>query len=327
MIDVAKPIGGFFEIEIGTEKARGYHEKAIALSTGRACINLILEHTKPSRCYVPYYSCDAAFEPFEICGIDYEFYGIDKNLNPVALPDLAENEYFFYINYFGTKQKTVAKLIDHYSSQLIIDDTHNFFHHGYPGLWSFTSARKYFGVPDGAYLYTPMEIALEYERFTKISIEHSVLRSLGLFQEAYKSYVNYERTLNSEIKKISIFSERLLGEVDYESVARARRSNFQFYDETLSEYNTLSFDLSEQDTPFCYPFLPAEFIDKSPFHRNNYFIPSFWSDVIKRGSEGFDTDFFISKNLFPLPVDHRYGPDDLLPLIEFLTKKVRAHEK
>lgn len=327
MIDVVRPIGGFFEIEIGSRQARGYHENAIALSTGRACINLILEHTKPSRCYLPYYSCDAAFEPFEIRGIDFEFYGIDKNFDPIALPDLGANEYFFYINYFGIKQKTVARLIHRYSSKLIIDDTHNFFHHGYSGLWSFTSARKHFGVPDGAYLYAPSEIAVDYERFTKISLEHSVQRYLGLFPAAYKSYVSYEKTLNSEINRISIFSEKLLSEVDYESAERARQSNFQFYDDILSEFNTLSFDHSDQDIPFCYPFLPVEFIDKSAFHRNNYYIPSYWEDVIERGPAGFEVDFLISRNLFPLPVDHRYGPDDLRPLIAFLIEKVRTHEE
>ena len=74
-----KTIGGFFELELPAQ-GRGYHPAAIALSTGRACISLTLECEKPSRVFIPYYCCDALFDPMEKMGIDCEFYAINEAL-------------------------------------------------------------------------------------------------------------------------------------------------------------------------------------------------------------------------------------------------------
>lgn len=315
-----EPIGGFFELEI-TSGNNFYHKNALALTNGRACMHLIVKKIESNKIYVPYYTCNALFDPLIINNIPYEFYSINENLEPLNLPHLKEQEYFLYVNYFGMKNKTVKYLIDTYHDNLILDNTHDFFHsQGYDKIWFFTSARKYFGVPDGAYLYSPKEVTDRYERFTDISINHSVNRLIGKQELSYNQFLKYEESLNSEIKSISKLSEKLLSNVDYEKVKNIRKENFEFFMGHLEEFNQLHIDYNADLTPFCYPFLPNFYIDKNIFYKNKYYIPSYWLDTTERGIEGFETEKYLSRNLLPLPIDHRYNKDDLKGLLILLLK-------
>lgn len=312
-ISCPKYIGGFFELEL-SNGAENYHKNAMALTNGRACLSLIIEKTNPLKYYVPYYSCDALYEPIK-SNCKQEFYSIDNNLEIIDLPELGRDEYLIYINYFGLKNRYVEKLKQKYGSSLIIDETHNFFKAGHKGFWSFTSARKYFGVPDGAYLYSPFEIKKKYERNTEISLEHLTERLLGRQQLAYQKFVAYEKTLGAQVKLISAVSEKLLSCVDYKKVRTARRLNYDFYQDSLSNINIWSFDNGNAD-PFCYPLLLDEAFNKVLLHENNIFIPTLWPDVLMRGDNNYNVEIEITKKLLPLPVDHRYTPNDLKVVVE-----------
>lgn len=315
-----EPIGGFFELEIPSGN-NFYHKNALALTNGRACMHLIIKKIRPKKVYVPYYTCNALFDPLTINNIPYDFYSINENLEPLELPYLREREYFLYVNYFGMKNKTVEYLIDTYHDHLILDNTHDFFNNtGYNTIWFFTSARKYFGVPDGAYLYSPIDLSGRYERFADISINHSVNRLIGKQELSHKQFLKYEESLNSEIKSISKLSEKLLSNVDYEKVKNIRKENFEFFMDRLDEFNKLRVDYNADLTPFCYPFMPNFYINKNIFYENKYYIPSYWLDTIERDREGFEFEKKLSKNLLPLPIDHRYNKDDLKRLLTLLLK-------
>ena len=141
--------------------------------------------------------------------IKYEFYPINDRFEPAELPELKNNEYFIYVNYWGIKSDTVHHLVKLYGEKLIIDNVHDFFSSGYKGIWSFNSARKYFGVPDGAYLYSPYRIKDRIERNTEISLAHCMNRLLGKQEVGFKQFLKYERSFSPEIKAVSIVSERL----------------------------------------------------------------------------------------------------------------------
>jgi hypothetical protein len=314
MNDQQKVIGGFFELELPTSSL-SYHTSAIALSTGRACLRLMIKNLKITKCYVPFYTCDALYDPFRLENVELEYYGLNEDLEPAWLPDLNQGEYFLYINYFGIKSSAVEKLIEHYSDSVLIDNTHLFFHKGYKDNWSFTSARKYFGVPDGAYLYAPMVIDLDYPRFTDASVNHNVLRLLGKQEESYKAYEAYEKSLTSEIQKISVVSERLLALIKYEDVKEIRRNNFNYLHSHLGDINKLEIDIARDDVPFAYPFIASEVVDKKAFYKENLFVPSLWFDPCRRSDPKFAFDSELSNRLLPLPVDHRYDGADMERLV------------
>ena len=83
-----------------------------------------------------------------------------------------------------------------------------------------------FAVPDGAYLYSPKDIEVDFERFVDISIDHNVQRFIGNYAAAYKKYVEYEKSLSSDIYRISSYSEKILGNVDFREVIDKRILNF-----------------------------------------------------------------------------------------------------
>ena len=82
-----KPIGGFFEFEF-SQGGTLYHQGAIPLSTGRACLNLIIQETKPKKIHVPFYVCDALLKPIIANHIPFEpvnvgeFLEQEPNYNP-----------------------------------------------------------------------------------------------------------------------------------------------------------------------------------------------------------------------------------------------------
>ena len=308
-----KPIGGFFELEV-PEKNISIHPKAYALSTGRACLMVILQHIFPEKVYIPYYTCDATIEPFIKLNIPIEFYSLDKNMYPIMTKNLKYNEYILWTNYFGVLAENTLKIKREFGTKVILDDTHNFFQSGHKGYWSFTSARKYFGVPDGAFLFAPSKIKIDASKFTGVSIRHNLLRAVGRQNEAFLAYREYERSLKCDIWMMSSISELLLNGVDKQMVMESRRKNFKYLHSKLKNFNQFSLQ-KLINTPFCYPFLPHSNIPREYLHKLGYYIPSYWPDIPTRGHSGFEFEKTLSSKLLPLPIDHRYNPSDLKGLV------------
>lgn len=319
-----KKIGGFFELEIANGNSL-FHDEAIKLSTGRACLNYVLQVIKPIKVYVPFYCCDALFEPMILNKIEYEFYKINENLEIENLPDLKPNELIIYCDFFGVKSSYTQSLISIYGNKLIIDNSHSFYQkqQGDNNV-SFTTARKYFGVPDGAFLYMPnnYKVNKPLNRNTKVSIKHNVNSLLGLQDLAYSEFTKYEKSLNSNIDKISIISEKILKTVNYKMVREIRNKNFDFYRKEFHELNTLKIEKNEEDC-FCYPLLLETPINKTDLFKDKIYIPSYWNDTTKRSnSSNFKFETKISNQLLPLPIDHRYDENDLRKVVEVIKNKI-----
>lgn len=310
-----KHIGGFFELEPAGSSSAPIHAQGHALSTGRACLAVMLARLKPTRVYVPHYTCDATLSPFMEQGISTVFYGIDKQWSPLEIPVLGEGEYFLYTNYFGLCEAQVQRLHRQFGQRLIVDDTHGFFRGRRQGLWSFTSARKAFGVPDGAYLYSPEALVLDPPKFNSVSIEHLELRRCGKQEEGFTAYQAYEASLDSRVLAISDFSRGRLAGIDYAAAARARRENFHALDRVLASRNVLNLE-PDDAVPFCYPFLPRDDISRDKLYRKQIYPPTLWTDVLKRDSPAFERH--LARELLPLPVDHRYGVVDMEFIVESL---------
>lgn len=319
-----KPIGGFFEFEIA-EGNDLYHNDAIKLTTGRACLNYALKVIKPGKIYLPFYCCNALYEPISLNGIDYEFYSIDAQLEIENLPELKNNEIIIYTDFFGIKSSYTRFLASQYSDSLLIDNSHSFFQkQEYPDNFTFTSARKYFGVPDGAFLYAPtnQKTDMTIKRNTDISIDHNILRLLGAQSEAFQKYKDYEKKLGSEIERISIFSEKVLSTLDYEKIRTIRERNFKMLHKQFGEQNRLNIDSKERD-PFCYPFLPETPLKKSDLYEEQIYIPNLWGEILNRETASeYPMECTFSIDIAPIPIDHRYGVEDMERLILQIDKQL-----
>ena len=314
-----KSIGGFFELEVAPG-THAYHVGARAFSTARACLTVILMQTSPSKVYIPFYTCDALIEPIVTLNIPYEFYSIDERFEPIFSSTIKDDETFIYINYFGLCGNIVEKSTRLHGSKLIVDNTQAFFEKNNPRGWSFNSARKFFGVPDGAYLYGPHQIENQPQRNTDFHFAHLIDRLSGKQQQAYLEFIAYERSLSTTVSAISLLSERLLSNIDYLAVAQKRRANFKQYEFAFESINRLKLKLDDHMVPFAYPLLLDHPIDKQRLFEQQIYIPTYWQDTLTRNIDGFNFEKTLSQCLLPLPVDHRYGPEDCERVIEAINQ-------
>lgn len=321
-----KPIGGFFDIEIRSPASGGLHRGSVALSTGRACLALALEELRPTACYVPYYCCNSLLEPIEAANIKVAFYGIDEELEPEVLPNPGSGELLIYTNFFGLKNHSAQVLSSTFKRQVLIDNTHSFFNRGYLDSYSFTSARKYFGVPDGAYLYPPEGIRPREvpERNNAVRTEHLFARLLERDDEALALFRSNEAVLGSEVLRMSAVSDRLLATVDYASVMERRTDNYDFLAERLGATNRFGVQDRGNAVPFCYPYLPDPPIPHERFYAQRIYPPRLWPDPLARQEPGFDFSRCLCRDLLPLPVDHRYDGKDMERIAAFIASERKA---
>jgi hypothetical protein len=308
-----KPIGGFFELETGAPRG-AYHSDALALTNGRTCLHLLLQQTRPCKVHLPYYTCDSLVQPVVQAGIPHDFYAVDHNLEPVGI-SVGEDECLVYVNYFGLRRATVARLAQQYGSRLIVDNTQAFFEKGMPGVASFNSARKFFGVPDGGYLYGGTGPA-EAPPNADVRCDHLIDRLLGRQSQAYAEYTAAEAAQGCDIQAMSVLSAQLLDSVDYAAAAQKRRSNYGVYRDRLGTLNQLACPMDPGAVPFCYPLLLKNPFPRERLFAQNIFVPTLWNEVQHRIPGGFAFEKQLAQNLLPLPLDQRYDETDCLRVID-----------
>ena len=311
-----EPIGGYFELEL--RSGSHYHIDAIKLNTARNCFEYILRAKKYKKVYIPYYTCEAILEPILKLNIDYEFYSIDGQLNPIFEKKFQDDEAFLYTNYFGLKHKTVELLAKKIGKNLIIDNTHAFFTKPINGIDTFYSARKFLGVADGAYLYTNVVLNINLEQdksFNRMS--HLLKRIDTSAEKAYMDFTQNEYVLtNQPIMKMSKLTNALLSSVDYENVKNTRIRNYKFLEKHLSIKNHFQLPFSGE-VPLVYPFRTNNEALRTKLIENKIYVATYWPNVFIWCDEN-KLENLLAKQIIPIPIDQRYNENNLLSIIQIL---------
>jgi hypothetical protein len=310
-----KPIGGFFELEI-PKSGRALHPDTVALTSGRAALVVALQRLRPRRVLVPFYTCNAVIAATTYCGVPTTFYDLTASFEPDLARGPKADECVIYINYFGLHGHVAQPLTQEWGGRTIIDDTHAFFASGYPNAWSFNSARKFFGVPDGSFLFAPEPLNEPFAANQDISVHHLVAKLEGKLDEAFAAYQEIERAMTATPRGMSMTSSRLLSAIDYDSVARTRRRNFEVLHQRLSRQNSIAWNLDATAVPFCYPLVLEREAPHEHLWARGLFVPKLWPEVISRADRGFDRERALAASLLPLPIDHRYNEDDMAQLAD-----------
>ena len=272
------PIGGYFELEV--RQGELYHKNAIRLNTACNCFEYVLSVRQYSKVYIPYYTCEVMLKPIERMGVEYEFYHINEVFEVPQLPSLKEGEAFLYTNYFGLKQNYIQYLAKAYGSKLIVDNAQAFFAKPISGIDTFYSARKYFGVPDGAFLYTSklleqdLEQDVSYERVTHL------LKRIEFGAEAgYHDFKKNDDFLCDQgIKMMSKLTELLLKGVDYELAKKKRQENYSVINAKLSDSNQIYLKLEIDSVPLVYPYLTGDTTLKQKLIKEKVFVATYLPD-------------------------------------------------
>lgn len=305
-----KPIGGYFELEL--PRYPEYHSDAIALNSGRFCLEYILRCRNYNKVYVPYFTCDSVVEPLVKLGIPYEFYHIDKEYHIVGNIELYKDEALLYTNYWGLQNDYCKKLAYKYRKQLVLDYTQAFFTRPLGGIDTFYSCRKYFGVPDGGYLYTDARLDFEIEQDKSYSRMDSLVKRIDLDPAA--GYDDFHKTeslfQNMSIHRMSKFTKRMMQGIDYRNVAQRRLDNYNYLRHHLGGRQLLY-----EEVPMIFPFETEKGQDlRKKLIANKVFVAKYWPNVDEWAGETA-VETWMANHILPLPIDQRYDEEDMKRIV------------
>ena len=314
-----EPIGGYFSLELPHYEE--YHKDAIRLNTGRNCLEYILRAREYKKVYIPYYTCDVVLEPFKKLDIPYEYYHIDIHFEICDRFTLKEGEALLYTNYYGLKQRYVEQLAEKVGNRLIVDNTQAFYAKPVEGIDSFYTCRKFFGVPDGAYLYTDKLLDVELEQDQSYERMLSLTKRIDISPEAgYQDFHNISKTLVGQpIKQMSKLTQRMMQGIDYGAVVKRRRANYMMLHEALGKENELELVLEDDSVPMVYPYLVPENGLREKLIESKIFVARYWPNVLEL-TEPEDIEYLLAFQMQPIPIDQRYEECDISRVVEVINK-------
>ena len=311
-------IGGYFELELS--EGSEHHSDALRINTARNALEYILKANAYTKVYIPYYTCDVILEPLLKLNIEYEFYAIDSKLEPIFdYNTIKKEEAFLYTNYFGIKDDFVNELSG-FCKNLIIDNAQSFFHIPIKGIDSFYSARKFFGVPDGAYVYSHIKLKEELVIDSSLTrLNHLVKRIETKAEDGYEDFtINEENLSNQPLKQMSVFTQRMLKSINYDNIISKRRENFNYLAQTLGTTNELDISSNPSLVPMVYPFLKVG--NNKIFKKlieNKIYIAKYWPNI-KSWTQQESFEYYLAENTLALPIDQRYTLEDMERIIKII---------
>lgn len=317
-----KTIGGYFELELPCKAE--YYTNAVRLNTGRNCLEYILRLRQYKKVYIPYYTCEVVLEPFHKLNIEYEFYHINEKLEFADSIHLKEKEAILYTNYFGLKSSYLNVLKNKFGTSLIVDNTQAFYSKPLESVDSFNTCRKFFGVSDGAYCFTDKLLDEDFEQDKSFERLAFLTKRIDLSaEEGYADFKKQSELLeNSPIKTMSRFTQRMMCAIDYEGIAQKRIANYRQLENALGKTNGIHLLLDKNDVPMVYPYFTKDKDLRSMLIENKIFVAKYWPNV----EHWCSNDMFerqLCECLLPLPVDQRYGAEDMERIIKLLEKYER----
>ena len=312
-----KEIGGYFELEKLINKP--YHENAIKLNSGRSALAYLIKVRKIKQIYLPLFLCNTVKEYISKFDLEIKFYNVDDDFKIIANDIVLDNSsYLYVVNYYGQLSLEYIKELKASYEKVIVDNTHDFFSKPIIGIDTIYSCRKFFGVPDGAYLYTN-KISDEVFDCNKIinKLKHIVGRSELDASSYYSDYIENDSSFEiSPILHMSQYTQIILGAIDYELVKKNRNSNYIFLHQCLSECNELN--VTHYNAPYCYPLMieNAEKI-REKLIKNKIYIPVLWGDALDVLNDKAIEIKFV-KNILPIPCDQRYNIVDMEKIINII---------
>lgn len=319
-----KEIGGYIEFEHYHGKL--FHQEAIALNCGRNALAYLCEAKHIEKVYLPYFICDSVVNLCDRLGIAREFYHIGTQFEPLFSKPLGNHEWLYLVDFYGQiSNDIIAKWKNRYD-RVIVDNAQNYFQAPVKGVDTLYTCRKYFGVADGAFLYTDTQLERPLEQDESHERMHFLL---GRFEcsasEFYSEYVANNNFFDNEpLKKMSRLTQNLLRGIDYSGIEEIRKKNFAFLHRKLGHKNQLC--LNENEGTFMYPFLtPNGAIIRKKLQQEKIYIPTLWPSV-KEWCSADMLEYKYAENILPIPIDQRYGEKDMMYIVNFIQKFVSLVE-
>lgn len=309
-----KEIGGYFELDRLISNRGEYYGNLIALNTARNALVYLVKAKRIKKIYIPYFLCDSVSLVCDRENIKYGYYHTDERFQPVFDKALGEDEYLYVVNYYGQlTNDRIAGLKSRYG-RIIVDNIHAFFQRPMQGVDTIYSCRKFFGVPDGAYLSTDRILSEELPTDDSDGrTSHIFGRSKDGASAHYAEFQANDASFEQlPLMRMSELTHSMLSRLDYEKIKAIREQNYMCLHELLGSKNRLK--LSMPEGPYAYPFYCENGMEiKKKLAEKKIYVATLWPNVLKLGGM---PEKSMAENILPLPCDQRYGKEEMKRMTE-----------
>lgn len=308
-----RELGGYIEFE--HYHSPMLHDGAAALNCGRNALAYVIRARKIRKLLVPRFLCASVWKLCARERVEYEFYQIGEDFLPRDLT-VPEDSWLYLVNYYGqVGNEQILQFKEKYS-RVIVDNSQAYFQMPVDGVDTIYTCRKFFGVADGAFLYTNAALQQELEQDESYERMRFLL---GRFErtasEFYADYVaNNEMFENEPLKRMSKLTDNLLHGIDYDAVMHQRTENYATLHKAFRSRNPLR--LKIPNGAFMYPlYVEDGKTVRSRLHANKIYVPTLWPDVLSSCDAG-ELEYDLAENILPLPCDQRYQAGEMERLIQ-----------
>lgn len=320
-----KTIGGYFELETVRQLKDHPHAGAFHLNSGRHALEFILrsQNKLPKAIWLPYYTCNSVTQPLIRLGIPFKFYHINSQFELEQSVNLAPDEMIIVNDYFGIKDQYVESLYSHYRKQVIIDCTQAWYMREMLGAKQFYSPRKFFGLPDGGVAWTPVQQELQLgQDYSANRCSHLLKRIDTDSSAGYIDFKNNSAIISAlPLLRMSKLTEKLLCSINHEDARIIRLANYETLHNALSELNQFNapgiIKYIHGGCPMIYPFISSDTHLRQRLINNKIFVATYWPKIEDWTPNG-SFEIELAQNLIPLPIDQRYGREDMKRIIDVI---------
>lgn len=312
-----KEIGGYLELD--QYRMPMLYEDAVALNSARNCLAYIIRARQIKKILIPKFLCDSVRIICKRENIEVKYYAIGLDFLPEEI-SLKDDEWLYLVNYYGQISNVKLKDIINTYKRVIIDNVQSYFQSPIKGVDTIYTCRKFFGVPDGAFLYTDVD----YNELLEQDVSYErVAHILGRYEDTastfYGNYTENEKLISTlPVMKMSKLTKNLLCAIDYDYIKSKRKNNFCILENLLGQINKL--DLLVPEGAFMYPlYISSGGEVRKKLQEKRIFIPILWPDVFDICSES-ELEYDIAMNILPIPVDQRYNENDMRYIAEEIIK-------
>ncbi|MCX4338387.1 MAG: UDP-2,4-diacetamido-2,4,6-trideoxy-beta-L-altropyranose hydrolase [Lachnospiraceae bacterium] len=329
-------------------------------ASGREAIELALislEREKPDlpkRCLMPAYMCDSVFLPFLNRGWELVFYTVDRGLlsygEELFRLALETDPGLILIHpYYGTdtckEMRVPLKALRRSGIYVMEDVTQSYYLEGAGKDVDFVvgSLRKWYAIPDGGFVVSDLPLAEDVledgeeqanERLSVLTEKWAYLYDGARSEEtkrqekkaAYrKKNCALEEALDhyTGVRRMSRVTRAMLAEIDEAGAAQKRKENYQYLYEKIEGLRRLRPILQRQggEAPLYLPIYAREREELQSFLRDHdIYAPVLWPLGEENRNAFMGDEDYIHRHMLALPIDQRYGIDEMERIGEVLTK-------
>ena len=323
-------IGSFLELSFAKGKEWYAGDRDIArLNSGRAAIWYAAKALGVSRVWLPRYQCDTVREFLLANGMAVQYYNIDRDFTP-ELPANAADTAVVLCNYYGVMGEARMRTLASRYQNVIIDNCQGFFAKPIVQAMNVYSARKFVGVPDGAYVIGcgamqnlsayPLDFSSDTADFLLKRIEY------GCEGATYAARMrNEERIDHAPCRQMSRLTHAILDGTDYTPIIEKRRENFELAHTLFADINLLQPKQYYEATtvPMVYPLLVEQEDLLDILLANKHFQGHWWSYLLDEVAPN-TTEAWLSRYMIPITIDQRYGAAELNAVYQIVKEHLKS---